>query len=116
MFSVRLLPMAQAAEQLRPLPGQLNNCSEKLKEIQRSLRQFSYMDASCSNLKKMEERTEELSSKILMAEMTLTMVQKQYQRKEEEIICYCEENGRTSGKGKVSYYDFSWVNQFLKTL
>ncbi len=116
MFSVRLLTMAQAIELIRPLPEQLNNCSEKLKEIERSLKQFSYMDSSCADLKKLEERAEELSSKILMSEITLTMIQKQYQRDEEEVVRYCEENERIYRRGKVNYYDFSWVNQFLKAI
>lgn len=114
MFKVRLNSMTEAEASMKLISKQLNMYQDELNMAKRSLETLSYMEEPCRDIQKSQEKLERLSSKFMQAEKILEGIRQEYQQRENAVINYCEENGKKSRRRKIVYYDFEWIDDFLR--
>lgn len=114
MFKVGLNSMAEAAASMKLLSKQLSLYQDELGMAKRSLQTLSYMEEPCKGLQKSQKKLEQLSSQMLQAEKVLEIIRQEYQQRENAVINYCEETSIKNRGRKIVYYDFEWIDDFLR--
>lgn len=114
MFKVGLNSMAEAAASMKLLSKQLSLYQDELGMAKRSLQTLSYMEEPCKGLQKSQKKLERLSSQMLQTEKVLEIIRQEYQQRENAVINYCEETGIKNRGRKIVYYDFEWIDDFLR--
>lgn len=114
MFKVKLNSMAEAAASMNLLSKQLSMYQDDLGLAKRNLQTLSYMEEPCKRMQKSQQKLERVSSQMLQAEKVLEIIRLEYQQRENAVIDYCEETSQKNRGKKIVYYDFEWIDDFLK--
>ena len=117
MFEASLIPMAEAAEDLRKISKELGACLSDTYGPSGFLQELSYMENPLRRIKKMQQKLDEKTAQTLQMKMTLEKICQQYQHSEHDIMDYCEEAVvMARRREQVAFSQVGWVSNRITAL